>query len=135
MAMTNEEEEGSVDASSRERSAQSVTCRKKKMGRPRKLAPDERTLGQIEGMARVGCTVQEIASALNVDKKTFFKFMADYPEAREARERGLGMSRVSLRRAQFRLATTNGQVALRLGRIYLEDQREAYLYERNKGLR
>ena len=69
---------------------------------PRKLELNERTLGRIEGMAMLGCTVEDIASMLNVDKKTFHKFMDDHPEARQARRHGVGMCKLSLRRAQFR---------------------------------
>ena len=41
-------------------------------------------------MAAVGCTVEEIASTLNVDKKTFLKFMDDHPQARQARKNMVG---------------------------------------------
>jgi hypothetical protein len=125
MVTNNEEEEdsGSVDASSREHPGQSVTCGKKKMGRPRKLALDDRTLGRIEGMAALGATVEEIAIALNVDKKTFLKFMDDQPQARQARRYGRAVCAISLRRKQFRLANTSARMAIHLGEIYLWSRR------------
>ena len=81
----------------------------------------------------LGCTVEDIASMLNVDKKTFHKFMDDHPEARQARRHGVGMCKLSLRRAQFRHAKTSWRAAFHLGRLYLADQREAYLEERSLG--
>jgi hypothetical protein len=102
---------------------QAVTAVTKKLGRPPKLALDERTLGRIEGLASTGCTVEEIASALNVDKKTFLKFRSDHPEVGQAYEQGWALGRVSLRRQQFRLAKTNARMAIHLGVNYLDQHR------------
>jgi len=87
---------------------------KKKIGRPRKLEPNDFTLGGIQRLAQLGCTVEDIARALGVDKKTFIKFKADYPQVREARERGRSIGRVSLRRNLVKLAETNARVAILL---------------------
>src|SRR5690348_5915412 len=72
----------------KEHNEEPVAGVRKKMGRPRKLELNDRTLALIEAWASVGCTVSDIASGLGVDKKTLIKFKSDYPHAREAWEGG-----------------------------------------------
>ena len=115
----NEERDGSPAIRDPSQAVTTVT----KMGRPRKLSLDERTLGIIEGLASTGCTIQEISAALLVDKKTFFKFKADHPEVGEAYERGWTTCLISLRRQQFKLAKTNSRMAIHLGINYLGQHR------------
>ena len=93
------------------------------MGRPRKLEPNDFTLGLIRGFAQLGSTVEEAAAHLGVDKKTFIKFKADHPEVREVWERGFALCKLSLRRRLIELAKTDGRVAIHLGINHLGQHR------------
>ena len=128
-----EDDSCSADASSRGHPEQPVTCGKKKMGRPRKLEFSEpRTLGRIEGMASVGCTIEEIASSVECRQKDISQIHGRSPGGAPGEGTCRGRcAGLNLRRAHcLGSQTTNGRVALHLGRIYLEDHREAYLEEK-----
>lgn len=90
-----------------------------KVGRPRKLHPDEPTLRFVHGLGKLQATTKECAAALHVDEKTWLKFRDDYAEVAAAFERGVGDGRVSLRRTQFRLAERFPAMAIFLGKNLL----------------
>jgi hypothetical protein len=89
-------------------------------GRPSKLQADVQTLRKIEGCARVNASMEEMATVLGVNRKTLSSFMKKNPEAREAFKRNYVNAKISLRRAQFRLALQgNVKMAIHLGKKYL----------------
>lgn len=88
-------------------------------GRPRKLTADEASLKQLAGLGQIQATTREGAAFFSVSEPTFIKFLADFPEAREAFESGKGQGLVSLRRKQFQLAEKNAAMAIFLGKNYL----------------
>lgn len=68
-------------------------------GRPKA----EYDLKQIERLASIMCTWDDIAAALGVCVRTVFRWKESDPAVNEAYERGQGNGRVSLRRAQVTL--------------------------------
>ncbi len=87
------------------------------------LHPDEKTLGIVEGLAKIQCTQGEAAAVLGVNRNTFISFLKRNPEARDKWDNGLESGRASLRRNQFKLSETNAAMAIWLGKQYL-GQRE-----------
>ena len=77
-------------------------------------------LGEIEKIAKMQSTIAEAASFFNISPSTFRKLLKKDPRAQRAWERGKDNGKLSLRRKQFRLATTNSQMAIFLGKQYLE---------------
>jgi len=86
-------------------------------GRPRK----EIDRSQFEGLCKLQCTLEEIAGWFDCSEDTIErwcsreykqKFAEIYAEKRQA-------GRISLRRAQFRLAEKNAAMAIFLGKNYL----------------
>ncbi|MEI6439053.1 MAG: hypothetical protein WCO83_02500 [Alphaproteobacteria bacterium] len=100
----------------------------KKPGPRPKLTADDRTLGVLRGAGQIMATTKDCAALLSVSEPTFFKFLADNPEAREAFEQGKGHGRIGLRRTQFRLAEKSAAMAQWLGKQYL-DQRDKLDHE------
>lgn len=81
------------------------------MARPRKPIDYE----AVEKLASIMCTQDEIASFLGLSKKTLQRddeFCRLYKKGQER-------AKISLRRAQFKLAETNASVAIFLGKNYL----------------
>jgi hypothetical protein len=76
-------------------------------GRPPLLNPDERTLRQIKSLGGLQCTIEEAAASLGVSRRTLYVFFEKYPEAHEAWHAGRELGRVSVRRAQYKMAQTN----------------------------
>ena len=88
---------------------------KKKTGRP----PTSIDLTQLEGLASIQCTYEELAAFFKCDKRTIIRYMKK-PEYREAFERGMANGRVSLRRAQFQAALKGDKtMQIWLGKQYL----------------
>lgn len=104
-----------------------VSETRNKGGRPRKLNPDEATLKQLRGLGQLQCTVRECAAFLQVSPVTFEAFLK-LDGVRDAFEEGQANGRVSLRRTQFRLAEKNANMAIFLGKQYL-DQRDHKTHE------
>jgi hypothetical protein len=73
-------------------------------GRPRKLRPDDRTLGIIRGLGEINATHAEAAAVLGVCRETLEKFLGTHKNAYEAYENGKAEGRVSLRRKQYEAA-------------------------------
>jgi len=95
----------------------------KKMGRPigsTKLQPTEETIKQIEGLARIQCTMKEAGAVLGVNEVTFSSFLKAHQKAMEAWENGKDSGRASLRRSQYKMAETNPTMSIWLGKQYLD---------------
>jgi hypothetical protein len=83
-----------------------------KRGRPKK----EIDLEQLEKLAMMQCTYDEIAAWFDVDKSTISRNFAT--EIAKGREKG----KMSLRRKQFNLADTSAAMAIFLGKNYLNQK-------------
>lgn len=80
-----------------------------KVGRPRANIDKE----QVEKLAALHCTFEEIADFFGVDKSTISRnFATEIAKGRAA-------GKLSLRRSQFRLAETSATMAIWLGKQYL----------------
>lgn len=78
---------------------------KKKTGRP--LKPLTATLEQIEMLASLGLTIEEICRYLGVTKKTLYKRKKEYPELDEAIERGRIKADAQVVKALYTRATVH----------------------------
>jgi hypothetical protein len=94
-----------------------------KVGRPRgstKLRPDEETIKQISGLARIQCTQREAAAVLGVHADTFRDFLHAHEKALKAWEDGGETGKASLRRHQFKSAESgNATMQIWLGKNWL----------------
>jgi hypothetical protein len=89
-------------------------------GRPPKLVADQKTIGIIEGLAKILSTHIEAAAVLGVSKPTFEQFLARNKKAEEAFEKGKGAGKITLRRAQFKAALDgNAAILIWLGKQFL----------------
>lgn len=93
---------------------------KNKVGRPRAKIDAE----QVEKLASMQCTYEEIASFFGVSKST----ISD--NFRTEITKGRSVGKISLRRNQFKLSETNATMAIWLGKQYL-GQREPQNIEVN----
>lgn len=96
---------------------------KRKAGRPigtSKLQPDDETIKQIHGLARIQCTQREAAAVLGVHVDTFSDFLRAHEKALLAWEDGRETGLASLRRNQFKTAETNPTMQIWLGKQYLD---------------
>jgi len=93
-----------------------------------KFDPDEKTLGIIEGLAKIQCTQAEAAAVLGIVRSTFFLFLKRNEAARQRWENGVESGKASLRRNQFKLSETNAAMCIWLGKQYL-GQREPVHYQ------
>ena len=80
---------------------------KRKAGRPR----IEFDLAIVEGLGRIGATIEEMAAVLPASKRTVADRMADGGDFRIAYERGRAQLKTGLRRKQIQVAMT-GSVAM-----------------------
>lgn len=82
--------------------------------------------GQFEGLCELQCTKQEICGFFHITDKTLEKwcrrtYKAGFSDVfREKRGRG----KIALRRAQFRLAQSNANMAIWLGKNWLGQKDE-----------
>lgn len=91
--------------------------------RKQSLIADAKTLGIVEGLAKIQCSQKEAAAVLGTCRRTFLNFLSRHPEARDRWEFGQEGGKASLRRNQFKLSETNAAMAIWLGKQYL-GQRE-----------
>lgn len=92
---------------------------KGKAGRPvgaTKLKMSDELAKQIEGLARIQCTMKEAAAVLGVNVDTFSDFLRLHQKARDAWEHGKETGKASLRRNQFKMAEHNPTMAIWLGK-------------------
>ncbi len=94
-----------------------------------KLVYSAQVVEQIRALARIQCTVDEVAAVIRheegigVSVRTLQNFFETYPDAKAAHEDGKLEGHASLRRKQFSMADTNPAMAIWLGKQYL-GQRE-----------
>lgn len=88
-----------------------------KIGRPRAKIDIE----DLEKLAALQCTVEELAAFFRVSKPTMISRLKE-DEYREAWERGKEGGKASLRRHQFALAEKNAAMAIFLGKQYLDQK-------------
>jgi len=88
-------------------------------GRKPVLTPEERTLRQLKSLGGMQCTQIEAAAALGCSVRTLQNFFARYPEALAAWEDGHELGKVSVRRAQFKMAQEVPQMAIWWGKQHL----------------
>lgn len=95
-----------------------------KAGRPigsTKLQPDEDTIKQISGLARIQCSQREAAAVLGVHVDTFRDFLNRHEKAMEAWEDGRETGKASLRRHQYKSAENgNPTMQIWLGKQWLD---------------
>lgn len=94
---------------------------KKKTGRPPKQIDNE----QFRKLCGIQCTEEEIASWFDCSVETLRRWIRREFDAtfEEAYQKYSAAGKISLRRAQFKLAETNASMAIWLGKQYL-GQRE-----------
>lgn len=95
---------------------------KVKTGRPlgsTKLKLDDKLLEQIQGLARIQCTMKEAGAVLGVNEVTFSSFLKLHEKAMEAWENGKETGKASLRRLQFKSAESNPTMQIWLGKQVL----------------
>ena len=92
---------------------------KKKTGRPK----IEISLPELEKLAGLHCTYEEVAGWFGVTKQTIINRMNSDDEFKQAWERGLSKGRIGLRRIQWRIAEQgNSNMAIFLGRVWLNQR-------------
>jgi len=81
------------------------------------------------------CTHSEAASFLGIPVSRFRRLLQKDERVKKAWEEGIEAGKLSLRRKQLRLATTNAQMAIHLGKQYLgqTDQKQLELTGKNGG--
>lgn len=95
-------------------------------GRPigaTKLKMSDEIVKQIEGLARIQCTMKEAGAVLGVNETTYSRFLQAHEKALEAWEHGKETGKASLRRNQYKMSETNPTMAIWLGKQML-DQRD-----------
>jgi len=92
---------------------------KAKTGRPigaTKLKISDEIIKQIEGLARIQCTMKEAGAVLGVNEVTFSRFLQAHQKAMDAWQHGKETGKASLRRNQFKMAEHNPTMAIWLGK-------------------
>lgn len=79
-------------------------------------------LDELTRLAALHCTEKEAAAFVGCSKKKFQEILETMPDVKEAWERGRQSGKISLRRKQFRLASTNAAMAIFLGKQMLDQQ-------------
>lgn len=89
---------------------------KKKAGRP----PVPINLAELEKLAGLHATYEEVAGWFGVTKQTIINRMKSDDAVRDTWERGVSKGKIALRRLQFRIAEQgNSNMAIHLGKHYL----------------
>lgn len=109
---------------------------KKKTGRPLKDLPA--TIEQIETLAGLGLTIEEICIFLKITKKTLYKRMKDLPEVGEAVERGRIRANAQVVKSLYRRATEHNDTTAMI--FYLKNRmpdryRDRHELEHSGGLK
>lgn len=79
-------------------------------------------MSEVRKLARLHCTKTEAAGFLGVSLRFFNKLLSKDSRVARAWEDGKQEGKVSLRRKQMRLASTNASMAIFLGKQYLGQQ-------------
>lgn len=112
-------------------------ARKSNAGRPlgaTKLKFSDEIVKQIEGLARIQCTLKEAGAVLGVCENTLRYFLSAHEKANAAWEHGKETGKASLRRSQFKMAEHNPTMAIWLGKQCLDqtDKSESYVKSDNR---
>lgn len=91
------------------------------MGRPKRHT-DPTIIQVCGGCGAIQCTLKETAAVLGYTAEGLSDVFKRLPEARDAYEDGLDVGKMSLRRAQFKLAESNATMAIFLGKNYLDQK-------------
>lgn len=84
----------------------------------------------LDDVVRLGalqCTLAEAAAFFKISGPRLTKIMNKFPEVKEAWENGREQGKTSLRRKQYRLASTSASMAIHLGKNYLNQKDAASL--------
>lgn len=73
----------------------------------------------LGGVGQIMCTTKEAATCLGVNESTFIAFLKREPKAHAAFWRAREVGKISIRRAQWKLAQHSATMAIFLGKIYL----------------
>lgn len=79
-------------------------------------------LSDIEKLGTLQCTEREAAAFLDIRTHQFSRLLATDEDVRAAWERGKGLGRISIRRKQMRLGSSNAHMAIFLGKQYLNQK-------------
>lgn len=79
-------------------------------------------LNDVRNVALLQATQAEAASYFKITPAAFRKLLQENPKVKRAWEEGQQNGRLSLRRKQLRLASTNAAMAIHLGKHYLEQE-------------
>jgi len=103
----------------------------KQLGRP-KFEFTDKVLKQIYDLASIMCTKQEIGTIIGCSHDTIER----NEMAMENYKMGVAHAKASIRRTQFKLATTynSSQLAMWLGKVYLKQDRDEEEDETNNPL-
>jgi dynactin complex subunit len=77
-------------------------------------------LSDVRRVAGLQCTHAEAAAFFSISKAKWTRVLKSDERVRKAWEEGIETGKLSLRRKQMRLADTNAQMAIHLGKQYLE---------------
>lgn len=89
-----------------------VIAFKDRGGRPPSMTADAETLRLLTLYRSWMCTQQQAAEAFGVCRRTFYTFLATNAEAQAAWDRGKGLTEVSIRHAQYKMAHRNVRMAI-----------------------
>ncbi len=79
-------------------------------------------LSDIRRLAKLQVTMEEAAAFFQLSRSTFRKMLEKDERARKVWEECRALGRISLRRKQIRLASTNATMGIWLGKQYLNQQ-------------
>lgn len=85
-------------------------------------------LDDVTRLGRLQCTESEAAAFFKIGVNKFKKILNDFPDVKEAWDRGQSMGKTSLRRKQMALASSSASMAIHLGKNML-NQRESVTHE------
>ena len=91
-------------------------------GRPPLLELNPELLNLLHNAGRIGCTVSEMAALLGVGESLLYEFFKKHPEAKEHFLAAAAIGKLSVRRAQLKMATEgkgNAKMLIWLGKQWL----------------
>ena len=83
------------------------------MGRKYAVLMNDQTYNFVAGLAAIHCTVADAASALKIAERTFYKYLEENEDFKDAWEMGRGEGNVSLRRRQYEVAMSGNPAMLK----------------------
>jgi hypothetical protein len=87
--------------------------------RPQSQLPDAETPKRIRALAAIQCNQAQAASVLLIHEDTFHQFLRRHINAREAWKMGKQEGFATLLQNQFQMSKKSAQMAIHLGRYYL----------------